>query len=56
MEDLPAKLRLELEQRLVRAERGEGLQDFDEALADADRMTEEILEIVAPTEKQRRAG
>ena len=45
IEELPAHLQVELRVRLAQAKRGEGLEDFDEALADADRMTDEMLAV-----------
>lgn len=44
---LAAAQRAELGARLAQSERGEGLLPFDEAMADVDRMVEEIL-AVAP--------
>ena len=45
--DLPAQLQVELRDRMAQAKRGEDLQDFDEALAYADRMADEILAAIA---------
>ncbi len=55
MDELPTHLQVELRDRIEQAKRGEDLQDFDEAMADADRMTDEILAIVAP-DTRRPAG
>lgn len=46
LDELPVHLQVELRDRSEQAERGEDLEDFDEAMADADRMTEEMLAIV----------
>lgn len=43
--DLPASLQVELGARLMQAERGEGLLPYDDAMAEVDRMVEEILAI-----------
>jgi hypothetical protein len=45
MGDLPAGFQAELGARMIQAERGEGFLPYDEALADVERMTEEILAI-----------
>jgi len=45
--DLSADMRAELGARLRQAEQGEGLLPYDEAMAEVDRMVEEIL-AVAP--------
>ena len=45
IDDLPVQLQVELRDRVEQAKRGEGLEDFDEALADAERMTEEMLAV-----------
>jgi len=42
-DDLPAGLRAELFARLMQAEQGEGLLPYDDAMAEVDRMVEEIL-------------
>ena len=47
MSDLPLHLQVELRDRIEQAKRSEGLHDFDEAIADADRMSDEMLSIVA---------
>ena len=39
IEDLPTHLQVELRDRIEQAKQGKGLKDFNEALADADRMT-----------------
>jgi hypothetical protein len=44
--DLPAGQQAELGARLIRAERGEGLLSFDDAMVEVDRMVEEILAVV----------
>lgn len=47
MSDLPLHLQVELRDRIEQAKRGEGLQDFDEAITDADRMSDEMLSILS---------
>jgi hypothetical protein len=47
IKDLPPHLRVELRDRLAQAKRGEDLKDFDEAMAEAERMTDELLAVVA---------
>ena len=42
-EDLPVSFQVELLDRLRQAKRGEDLQDFDEALAEAEKMTDQML-------------
>ena len=46
MSDLPAHLQAELRDRIEQAKRGEDLHDFDEAMAEAERMTTEILKVI----------
>jgi hypothetical protein len=45
--DLPAGLQAELGARVARAERGEGLLPYDEAMAEVDRKVEEILAVAS---------
>jgi hypothetical protein len=47
MSDLALDLQVELRDRIEQAERGEDLQDFDEAIADAERMSDEMLAILS---------
>ena len=47
MSDLPPDLQAELRDRIEQARRGEDLQDFDEAMAEAERMSDEILKLIA---------
>lgn len=47
--DLPAGLDGELGARLAQAERGEGLLPYGDAMADVDRMVEEILAVAPST-------
>jgi hypothetical protein len=42
-DDLPEALQDELADRLLQAEHGEGLLPYDEAMAEIDRVAEEIL-------------
>lgn len=47
MSDLPLDLQVALRDAIEQAERGEDLQDFDEAMADAERMSDEMLTVLA---------
>jgi hypothetical protein len=47
MSDLPLHLQVELRDAIEQAKRGEGLQDFDEAIAEGDRLSDEMLSILA---------
>ena len=45
--DLPLQLQVELHDRIEQAKRGEGLEDFDDAIVDADRRSDQMLSIVS---------
>jgi hypothetical protein len=47
MSDLPLHLQLELRDALEQAKGRKGLQGFDEALADGDRLSEEMLSLLS---------
>ena len=47
MSDLPVSDQVELRDRLAQADRGEGLYEFDEAMAIAKRLTDRILKIAS---------
>lgn len=47
MSDLPLDLQVELRDRIEQADRGEDLQDFDEAIADGERMSDEMLAVLS---------
>jgi hypothetical protein len=55
MKDLPAELQDELRDRLEEAKRGDSLIPFDEALAEAEQMADEIVAILNRADT-RRAG
>ena len=46
MSDLPLDLQVELRDRIAQAERGEDLHDFDEAMAEAERISDEMLAVL----------
>lgn len=56
MSELPAELRDELRGRLEEAKRGEGSIPFDEAVAEAERMADEIVAILNRADARRSAG
>lgn len=47
MSDLPLHLQVELRDAIEQAKRGEGLQDFDDAIAEGDRLSDEMLSILS---------
>ena len=55
MKDLPAELQDELRDRLEEAKRGDSLIPFDEAVAEAEQMADEIVAILNRADA-RRAG
>ncbi len=46
MSELPLDLQIELLDAIEQADRGEDLMDFDEALADAERLSDEMLAVL----------
>lgn len=46
MSELPLDLQIELREGLGEAKRGEGLMDFDEAMAEAERLSDEMLAVL----------
>ncbi len=56
LEDLPADQQAELLDRYAQAERGEDLQDFDEAIKEADDMADKILSLIGHDEPRRRSA
>lgn len=55
MSDLPPEVQAELRNRLEEAKRGENMIDADEAMEQAERMADEILEILNRYEARRTA-
>jgi hypothetical protein len=45
--DLPLDLQVELRDAIDQADRGEDLQDFDKAMDDAERISDEMLAVLA---------
>lgn len=46
MSELPLDLQIELRDGIEQAERGEGLMDFDDAMAEAERLSDEMLAVL----------
>ena len=47
LSELPVHLQVELRDRVEQAKSGQGAHDFDEALADAERISDEMLSILS---------
>ena len=45
--DLPLDLQIELRDAIEQADRGEDLHDFDDAMKDAERMSDEMLAVLS---------
>jgi hypothetical protein len=53
MSDLPPELQVELRRRFDEAKRGESLVDADDAIEQAERMADDIMEILNRHESRR---
>ena len=47
MSDLPLHLQVELRDAVEQAKRGEGLEDFDQAIDEGDRLSDEMLSLLS---------